>query len=115
MWRWHYWHGWGHCTLVYEFTVCHILFKKFNHKRYYKNCFFPFLKAFILKNAEAHFGKHEGIKQELFKAQNLSFDKNLEAHWNLGMLIKIKHFEEFRQNHCVLRNGTKFILHKQAT
>ena len=38
-WRWHYLHDWGYCALVYEFTVCYIVFKEPHHKNILKIAF----------------------------------------------------------------------------
>lgn len=54
---------------------------QYHHQR--KLCQSP-----ILKNTKAHFGKHKKFMEELLKAQNPCFDKNLASNWNFGILIK---------------------------
>ena len=78
---------WVDCTLyslylVYKFKVRYTVFKKLHYRKYYENYFFASLQIFIVKNTKALFGKYKRIIYELFKAQNPSFDKNLEAQWN---------------------------------
>ena len=38
-----FWHNWGDYTLVYDFEVCYIVFKRLYHRKYCENCFFASL------------------------------------------------------------------------
>ena len=42
----------------------------------------------ILKNIRAFSGKHKKIMEDLYKVQNFCFDKNFDACWNFGILMK---------------------------
>ena len=37
---------------------------------------------------KAYSGRYDWITQALIKTQDSCFDKNLEAHWNLGIIIR---------------------------
>ena len=73
-WRWHYWHNWGHCNLVYyKFTIYYTVFKELYHRKYCENCFLPSLEIFILENAMVYLDELERIIWELFKPQSPCF------------------------------------------
>ena len=50
--------------------------------------FVPCLYMLILKNTKAFFGKYKKVIEDLYKAQNFCFDKNFDACWNFGILMK---------------------------
>ena len=88
----HYWHDWAHCTLVYEFTICYILFKEPHHRKYWENYFFLSLMIFIFKKTMTHLDKHQKQSAEVICEKRCSwkFCKIYKKTSVLGLLSLLK-------------------------